>query len=327
MLGLVRGLARKALKALVATVLVTGAVAVAVAALGAVGGVDVVSATATAVATCPVAPLLVRAHGDRVLGLPIADLAKGAHGGRWNARGASAVIRKPYGQLAAYDDDGDSTVVLKVHHPRNHGTGASANRGERLVKWNVHFEAAPLGVFPCRSIVLSYDVMFLPGWTWSGGGKMHGLYVGRGAASGGTRSKDGASVRVMWQRDGGAIAYVYAPLGVVQPPAWAAVTRKGAKYGTGLFHADFARALRVGRWNRVQLGVRLNSFGAGGSPRGDGAVKLTVNGVTREFVGVVLGASPAMDIERILFSTFAGGPYAMERDGHQLFKNFAVYRY
>ena len=276
---------------------------------------------AAAAATCP---MTVRAHGERVLGLPITDLVRAPHAGRWNAVRGSAVTRKPYGRLTRYDGDGDAVTVLLIHHPRNHGSGASANPGEPVVKWNVHFEAAPLGVFPCRSVVMSYDVMFLPGWTWGNGGKMHGLHIGDGAASGGRFSRNGASVRVMWKMDGGAIAYVYAPMGVAQPSLG---SRPGGKYGTGVFHDEFERALRVGRWNRVQLGVRLNSFAPDGSPRPDGAVKLTINGVTRELGGVALSASRGMDIERILFSTFAGGPHAMERDGHQLFKGFTLYRY
>jgi hypothetical protein len=301
---------------------------VAGASLGGTGGLAASSAAVTApggggAMTCAAAQPVV---GDRVVGLPVTDLIKPPAAGRWNSRNAAAVTRAPFGRLVPYQGDGDYTTVLEVRHPRNHGSGGSANPGERVVKWNVHFEAAPLGVFPCRSIVLAYDVMFLPGWTWGGGGKMHGLHIGDGVASGGRFSHDGASVRVMWQREGGAIAYVYAPLGAKQPPEWRAVAGSG-KFGTGVFHRDFQRSLHVGRWNRVQLGVRLNTFGPTRSPRADGAIKLAVNGKTRELVGVVLSASPSMNIERILFSTFAGGPLAMARDGRQLFKGFALYWY
>jgi hypothetical protein len=179
-------------------------------------------------------------------------------------------------------------------------------------------------------------VYFEKGWPWSRGGKVHGLTVGHGPAGGGRRSATSASFRVMWKPEGGAVAYVYLPYKLRQDDKYYKFTGQGRKddhtrgdgskptFGTGLFHDDFHNALRVGQWNHVEIGIKLNTFDAKGQPRADGVAAMVVNGRTASFDKIKWRGRRDIKIEAVEFGTFAGGPDPMWADGWQYFKGFGL---
>lgn len=179
------------------------------------------------------------------------------------------------------------------------------------------------GLDGARAAVVTFDILFDANtWKWSGGGKLGGLFVGSGAASGGKHTADGASHRVMWQKDGGAISYLYMPAGIAQSnPALAG----DHFFGTGVHHDRFAKVFKVGQWNRVELGLRLNTFGPDGTPRADGVSSLTINGVTGVLEGLVWAASPATTIRGFDYNAFFGGPDPALQDCAHYVTNFEVH--
>ena len=201
--------------------------------------------------------------GALISRLPINDLAVpklGAWNGRvkWNKSGVTQLQGQP---------------VIRTFFKK--GSGTSAHPFREASGMTIATKAQ--GLVGTPGAVVCFDVFFDPeAWHWSRGGKLGGLFVGEGAASGGRHTATGSSYRIMWQADGGAISYFYLPKGVPQPnPALASCH----EFGLGLHHATFAGALKVGQWNRIQLGVQLNTF-AGGKPAGDGKAMLCVNGVS-----------------------------------------------
>jgi hypothetical protein len=178
-----------------------------------------------------------------------------------------------------------------------------------------------VGTVGTRSAVVCFDVFFDPSWAWARGGKIGGLFVGSGAASGGQHSSDGASHRIMWQKDGGAISYLYLPKGVSQPnPA----LRNTPDFGIGMHHDTFATVFRVGQWNHVEIGVLLNSFDSQGRPAGDGKAVLTVNGRTAVTDRVNWTADPAATLSGFDLCAFFGGPDPAQTDCCFYARNFEV---
>ena len=170
---------------------------------------------------------------------------------------------------------------------------------------------------------MTFDVYFDPArWAWSKGGKVAGLFVGPGKASGYEHSENGASHRMMWQRDGGAISYIYPPANLKQ--ADPKLSDEG--HGVGYFGDKFpAGTLKVGRWNHVEIGVKLNSFTPAGKPVADGKSALTINGVSGVLDNVRWARSPGLTIDSFLYGTFFGGPDPATVDSVSYVKNFEVH--
>jgi hypothetical protein len=270
--------------------------------------------------------------GALLADMRIEELLK-KNGGAWNSpefRGSSA--GRPPHKIERFKND----LVLKISHPKNHGaSGEKTFRGRPVVKWGPGFSSVPRGL-PGTAAVIEYDVFFKDGWSWSRGGKMHGLTVGHGPASAGRRSPTSASFRVMWQPEGGAVAYVYLPYKLRQDDAYYKFTGQGRKddhtrgdgskvvFGTGLFRGDFKNVFRVGQWNHVEIGIKMNSFDAKGVPRADGVASLVINGRMASFNRVKWRARRDIEIEAFEFGTFAGGPDPQWTDGWQFFKGFGL---
>lgn len=198
--------------------------------------------------------------------------------------------------------DGASTLLrgpLSVH------IRAGMGHGRR----HAHFERFDSrAVFPVRrgGLLVSFQVKFHKGFEWGCRGKIGGIFVGTGQASGFRQSKRGASHRVMWDSDGGAHAYVYVPKGSVrlQPPELDQRTADGQS----VWLEDFAGALRKpDAWHDVRLGVKLNSV-RNGVPRNDGKMLLRINGLERVLDGVVWRLFDDVAIESFVINVFHGGP-------------------
>lgn len=260
----------------------------------------------------PAVPSAPGAHRGVLLAqLPIADILKPG-GGNWK-------FSKPVSWLGSSVVNYQGTQALKVHHDK--GSGSTATDPSAIGGIGVF--GVPNGL-PASSggVVFAYDVLYPPGWQWARGGKMGGVSIGTGKSSGGHHTADGASHRVMWQVNGGAISYIYVPEGAKQiNPAL-----QGSKiYGFGLFNADFAGALKIGTWNRIEVGTKLNTFDAAGAPIPNGWATLTVNGMTRAVNNVVWRSRPSDNINNVFFSDFFGGPENSPVDQSSYYANPALY--
>jgi hypothetical protein len=259
-------------------------------------------------AAAPATPALGPHTGPPLVQLPVEDLSKpglGAWNGdaSWKQSSVAAFQGQP--ALRMFFKEGSGTSA----HPHHDASG-------------VQIRSAARGLVGTTAAVVAFDIFFDPArWAWSGGGKIGGVFVGEGAASGGRHTADGASHRIMWQKDGGAISYLYLPRGVPQPnPA----LQKCTDYGLGLHHQTFARALKTGQWNRVELGIKLNSF-VDGKPAGDGKAVLTINGVTAVTEGVNWARAPGLLLTGLDLNAFFGGPDPAVVDSLAFIRNVAVH--
>lgn len=132
---------------------------------------------------------------------------------------------------------------------------------------------------PKDGAIMSFEIMFAPGFEWACRGKVGGFHIGPGSSSGCRYSRNGASHRLMWEGQGTPFAYVYVPSGSM--PQQPAGLNKKVNCGANLFQSDYKGLFKPGKWHTVELGVKLN---APGKPNGqlffsvDGAGKL-VDGV------------------------------------------------
>ena len=245
--------------------------------------------------------------GPRISALPIRDLGD-RKGGAWK------VNRVNWKKSDIHRVDGDD--VIRVTYEKNSGTSRDPGVG------GIDITAAPKG-FPSDSVVVGFDLFFCPGWEFARGGKLVGISVGHGPASGYRHSDTGASHRIMWQGDGGAITYIYPPSNLPQEDP----KLKAEGHGVGYFHDIFkSGTLKVNQWNHIEIGIKLNSF-RGSKPNADGVATLTVNGKSGEVSNIRWRRSPDLDITSFNIGTFFGGPTPAPKDCTAYFKNIEIFEW
>lgn len=237
--------------------------------------------------------------------LPVTDLQVRG-GGAWNLR----TINWKKSSLSQIAGD----HVLRVFYGKHSGTSADPGIGGMVLS------AAPAGL-PAREATVAFDVYFARGWNFSKGGKIGGLFVGTGDASGYAHSPTASSHRIMWQTDGGAISYLYPPSDLPQADAKLQDTGHGIGYFKDLFPAG---TLKVGAWNTVELGITLNTFAKDGQPNADGVATLHINGVRGVKNDIRWARSPDLLITSLQFNTFFGGPDPAVCDCTAYYKNFKL---
>jgi hypothetical protein len=135
---------------------------------------------------------------------------------------------------------------------------------------------------------LSYSLRFSPGFPFNKGGKLPGLYGGKGNTGGKIPTgTDGFSTRFMWVQNGAGVIYPYLPTSI----------RVGSTFGRGKFY------FQPGVWHRLQQHVRLNTPGAS-----DGEIDVSLDGKpVLQTTGLLFRTVPTLQINGVLFSTFFGG--------------------
>lgn len=237
--------------------------------------------------------------------LPVEDLRK-PRGGVWNASGVS------WKKSSVASLDG--RAALKVFYGKGSGTSYHSGVG------GVGITASPRG-FPGQALIVAFDAYFELGFDFARSGKFGGLFVGHGAASGGQHSPTGASHRVTWQRKGAVASYIYPPKDVPQEDPNLKDEGSGVHYLDDKFPAG---TLKLGQWNRMAVGIKMNTFDGNGKPRPDGMGLLHVNGRT-EFLGRIRWSrSRDLVITNFSFSTFFGGAIASPKDQTAFYTNFKV---
>ena len=238
--------------------------------------------------------------------LPVEDLLEKG-GGAWNMDGKVNWKRSSVAEF-------QGRPALKMVFEKNSGTSSDPGVGGML------FEAVPDGMGSSRAAI-AFDVFFEDGWHFSKGGKlMGGFFVGEGNASGYRHCETASSHRIMWQRDGGVISYVYPPAGLRQEDP----KLKDSGHGIGYFGDVFpAGTLKVGRWNSLVLGLKMNTF-TNGQPNPDGVAYLEVNGRSAAKKDIRWSRSPDLAISKLDLNTFFGGPDPAVKDCVAYVRNFKM---
>jgi hypothetical protein len=245
--------------------------------------------------------------GSLITNLPVSELEK-PNGGTFNTR---KDIEFGAGKIITFEGE----KVISVFYEK--GTGTDKHKKPKLGRF--HFNAVPKGL-PSSSAVVRFQVYFAPGWDFSKGGKIGGLFVGNGPASGYRRSDDGASNRIMWKKDGGAIAYVYPPKDLDQVDPKLAMTEHGYAYFQELFPAG---TLKVGRWHTIEIGIKLNTF-SNKKPNPDGVAYLAIDGKSGVISNIRWTKIMDLKITKFSFSSFFGGPDPAVTSCFAYFKNFEL---
>lgn len=199
--------------------------------------------------------------------------------------------QKKSGKIRDRDDSSikDATIVL----PKGSGAG----------KKKVYSDTEKVGAG--KEAKASFDVQFEKGFDWNCTGKVGGFFIGSGKASGGKRnnSKNGASVRFNWDKNGGAFAYAYVPRGTRkdQPD-----DMQGKETQIKLFRDKFKGALSGGGWKNVELGVKLNTVKNGKAQR-NGELTMRIGDKTETVEGIVWRNDNNIKIEKLEIQPFHGG--------------------
>jgi hypothetical protein len=150
------------------------------------------------------------------------------------------------------------------------------------------------------SATLRYRLRFAPGFDFVRGGKLPGLYGGRGNSGGAIPSgDDGFSTRLMWRERGEGEVYAYLPA--------------SRRHGSSLLRGRLR--FTPGRWHSVEQQLTLNTPG-----RDDGHVQLWLDGQpVGEVTGLRLRDSEALRIDGVFVDVFFGGnddSWAARADTH-----------
>lgn len=160
-----------------------------------------------------------------------------------------------------------------------------------------------------KTMTSNFQVKFNKGFEWGCRGKVGGMFIGEGKASGGRHTEGAASARLMWDKDGGAFANVYVPQGTQgrQRPDLQSV---GGKYGARAFRGDFKNAFSTDKWNDVQMSVTLNDPG-----QANGKLSMTINGKKRTMDGI-MWRTGNQQFNQFTYNAFHGGGCMATRDSN-----------
>jgi hypothetical protein len=234
------------------------------------------------------------------------------------------IVKVSFGQTNSFHRvTPDNT--LQVFYPQGSYSPSKSAGG-------IGFFASPEKVFMSDNVLLEYEVRFHPSFDPVLGGKLPGLFIGKGTskkdmtgASGGIHS-DASSIRVAWRPNFQAEAYVYLPH--PQHPDYYEIPRlvENKIYGDSLWRGLVNFEPDV--WNKVSVRVKLNGFKSSTTvPETNGVLELSVNNNTQTFSKIIWRTSPEYHITALLFETFFGGStskYATPVDTWTYFRNVKV---
>ena len=206
----------------------------------------------------------------------------------------------------------DSVVLLGKEVRVNLSNKTTSTGGGRgfLQKWPIPSQFK-------NSCKMSFDINFQPGFSFgnndhSEGGKVGGLNVGSGAASGCRHTDSGSSLRLVWDggpdkrfKGSGASAYTYIPSSTKgkQPDF---INKEGnPDCGLTLWRNESDNIFsETGSWYHVILGIKLNDVG-----KNNGKIYYSITGpknLTKESDGIIWRTSN-YDIREASISSFFGG--------------------
>lgn len=151
------------------------------------------------------------------------------------------------------------------------------------------------------SATLRYRLRFAPGFDFVRGGKLPGLYGGRGPSGGVLpQGDDGFSLRLMWREAGAGEVYAYLP-GMAQ------------RHGLSLLRGRLQFV--PGRWHQLTQQLLLNTPG-----QDDGVLRMWLDGTAvGEVGGLRLRDSARLRVDGVFVDVFFGGSddgWAASADTH-----------
>ncbi|KAJ6525685.1 hypothetical protein B0H19DRAFT_1084791 [Mycena capillaripes] len=190
-----------------------------------------------------------------------------------------------------------------------------------------------LDMTTAKTLTLGYSVFFEEGFEFNKGGKLPGLYGGNDpdvaiGCSGGRRSTECYSVRLMWRTNGMGELYSYLPDYEVDGFAAnkrvcdvAPFSECNPEYGASVGRGAFT--FPTGQWTTVSQRVKLNDPG-----QANGEMQLWVNGKSViDVSGIILRDSAAGRHRGIQMQTFFGGSestWASPKTQNSYFSDFSV---
>ena len=196
------------------------------------------------------------------------------------------------------------TKALTVKFPA-HTYGSEENGAV----WRLNFDKSYLAV------EVRYDVMFKKHFAFARGGKLPGLFGGKGNTGGNKPTgKDGFSARMMWREDGRAVQYLYYP---DQP----------GRYGHQIPWMDPGTGKQIhfipGTWHTVVHQVTINTPG-----KKDGKLRAFFdNQLVLKLDNLRFRDTSNFSIDGFVFSTFFGGgdtSWQTTADETVYFDNFRI---
>ncbi|KAJ7905776.1 hypothetical protein B0H14DRAFT_2327333 [Mycena olivaceomarginata] len=222
----------------------------------------------------------------------------------------------------------DGKKAMQAHYPE--GSYTFTHKPEGGVSFYTP-GVDSLDMTTAKTLTFGYSVFFDEDFDFNMGGKLPGLYGGNNddvaiGCSGGRRSPECYSVRLMWRTGGKGEIYSYLPTGFdvntddhvcdVAPESDCNPTY-GASVGRGSF------TFPKGQWTTVSQRVKLNDVG-----ETNGEMQLFVNGESViDVKNIVLRNSDAGRHRGIQMQTFFGGStaeWASPKDQNSYFSDFSV---
>lgn len=193
-----------------------------------------------------------------------------------------------------------------------------------------NFYVSPPVIFPAEEVYLTYQVKFsgddhlhrklLHDFDWVKGGMLPGLWIGKMGALDTNYIEDGASVRIMWRKDGLAEAYLYVNTQLpefYQLPGYF----NNKPHGESMYRGFSQFVSNV--WNTVILRIKLNTVG-----ENNGILQLSINNKTLTYDKMNWRNSENTTINGILMHSFFGGSddtWATPTEQKVYFSKFAVF--
>lgn len=223
---------------------------------------------------------------------------------QWQARERGAWGLQNLQVLA--DPEGRFTNILRVSYPAGSASPVVSRKGNAPVGGAQFY--ASLGMAPQTALRLSYYVRFSQDFDFVKGGKLPGLFGGKGNNGGNTPDgSDGFSTRFMWRRNGAGEVYAYLPT--------------SRKRGTSIERG--AWRFRPGVWHHLEQEIVLNQ-----PQQQNGRIQVWLDGKrVIDENGLTFRTVDTLKIEGIFFSTFFGGndaSWATPKDVYVDFAEFSV---
>ncbi|AGE56245.1 hypothetical protein PBCVNEJV1_272L [Paramecium bursaria Chlorella virus NE-JV-1] len=203
----------------------------------------------------------------------------------------------------------------------------SNSTDEQMENGGIEIVFAPPTILPsATSAMLGCKIKYPTNFNFTRGGKTGlGFAIGTGSASGGRRSTNASSARIMWRSNGAASLYVYVPKDLHQIHPELNKSAFGDGWGVEFFLDVFGKnTLKRGTWNDLSIRVILNTFAPGGYSNPDGICVVTINGESASLGGVRWLSSPEK-INSVPFNTFFGGEeWSAAKDETVLYSDFWI---